>query len=865
MNSDVPRYRPGLIRVVSFAGVVLFTWLVLAFLSNHTRFFYSIRGMNGVVPPLGSLLDPYHGLWYTARTARHTDESIDLAGLKDPVTVVRDERGVPHIFAETDRDAVIATGYLLAQDRLFQLDFIPRAASGRLSEVFGSGLIETDRYLRSTGMDWAARMNLDSVKIENTIENDLLNWFALGVNAYTDGLEDFELPIEFRLLGYRPDRWIPLNSMRVMQFMAFDLSFRADDASYGKLRGLMNAVEYESLFPRQSYYYVPIVPDPPDQGNDSSASGPDQRSLSPEPSVDPVRRAVFDSSVTSLTSVTGLTLNDRFPGFIAGKGSNNWAVTGSRSESGQALLAGDMHLELTLPAIWYEIHIATPSMNTHGVVIPGAPLPVEAFNERHGWTFTNTGADQIDHYRLEVDSSRTSYRFNEKWSPFDLSIDTIAVRGREPVIDTMRFTRFGPVIGWPDNPIAIQWTAHKRTRTLRALWGMHHAHGLEEFQQALRWWDSPMQNILYADTDGNIAIRSTGHLPIRRAGHGVGLLDGTNDKFDWVGRVPFDELPYAANPPSGFLASANQQPAGLWYPHYLGHNWYRSYRSVRINQLLNEKPKHGVSDMMAYQADVHVVQRDMFVPMLDTLSGLSEDARVLQRLLVEWDGAAGLEQSASLVLDEYLSILERLAWDEFDKEGVRRPRQAQLYRLLVEDPFSSWLDIKDTDLKRESGEDLVRLALEATADTMRSRYGWEKDGWRWDRHHSLLIRHLTKSPALSALDVGPLSYPGFANTLSPAAGRVATHSASWRMIVDFSKTPPEAFGVYPGGQSGNPFSVHYADQVSMFTHFGYYRLSRPNSVDDLGDRHVRSTLRIKPFNPPPSETQQTADEQRKEP
>ncbi|MFV1980739.1 MAG: penicillin acylase family protein [Rhodothermia bacterium] len=554
-----------------------------------------------------------------------------------------------------------------------------------------------------------------------------------------------------------------------------------------------------------------------------------------------------------------LSPDERFPGFQPGKGSNNWAVTGARSISGQALLAGDMHLELTLPAVWYEIHLATPSMNTRGVLIPGAPLPVEAFNERFGWTFTNTGADQIDHYQLVVDTSRTAYRYNEKWIPFDLSIDSIAVRNGGAVIDTIRFTRFGPVMGWPENPIAIQWTAHKRTRTLRALWKMHHAEGLEEFQQALRWWDSPMQNILYADTGGNIAIRSTGHLPIRRVGHGAGLLDGTGDAFDWVGRVPFDELPYAANPETGFLASANQQPAGPWYPYYLGHNWYRSYRSVRNNQLLNGKPAHGVSDMMAYQADVHTVQSDMFVPMMDTLTGLSEHARVLKRLLLQWDGAAGLEQSATLVLDEYLSILEGLAWDEFDKEGVRRPRQAQLYRLLTEEPASSWLDIRDSDLMRESASDLVRLALEATADTMLAKYGWDQAAWRWDRHHSLLIRHLTKSRALSALDVGPLSYPGFANTLSPAAGRVATNSASWRMIVDFSKSPPEAFGVYPGGQSGNPFSLHYADQVPMFTHFGYYRLTRPTRVDDLGDRHISSTLRFSPFNPPP-EIQPTLDE-----
>lgn len=844
MDSTAPRYRAGLIRTVWLAAIVVVTWGLLAFLGNHTRFLYSVRGMTGIVPPIGSLLDPYHGLWFTARTATHSDDSVELPGLKEPVTIVRDERGVPHIFAKTNRDAVIATGYVVAQDRLFQLDFIVRAATGRLSEVFGPDLIETDRYLRSTGMEWAARMNMDSIRVENTIENDLLNWFSMGVNAWTDQLEDYELPLEFRLLGYRPDAHEPINGLRVMQFMAFDLSFKTDDTSYGRVRSLMNEVEYGKLFPRQSYHYVPIVPDP-GGGGASTPTLPDTSTLS-----------VGSEAVSSSES---LAANDRFPGFLPGKGSNNWAVTGDRSASGQALLAGDMHLELTLPAIWYEIQIATPSMNTRGVIIPGSPLPIEAFNERHGWTFTNTGADQTDHYQLEIDSAGTAYRHNEKWNPFVLSIDTISVGGSDSVIDTVRFTGFGPVMGWPDNPIAVQWTAHKRTRTLQALWGMHHAQGLDEFQQALRMWDSPMQNILYADVEGNIAIRSTGHLPIRQAGHGAGLLEGTSDAFSWTGRVPFDELPYAANPETGFLASANQQPAGAWYPYYLGHNWYRAFRSVRINDLLSGKSEHGLSDMMAYQADVHAVQRDMFVPMMDTLSGLSENARMLQRVLVQWSGEAGLQESGPLILDEYLSILQTLAWDEFDKESVRRPRLDQLYRLLTEDQSSSWLDIRDTDLRRESASDLVKLALEATADTMRAKYGWAESGWKWDRHHSLIIRHLTKSRALSALDVGPLSYPGFANTLSPASRRVSTHSASWRMIVDFSKSPPEAFGVYPGGQSGNPFSLHYADQIPMFTHFGYYRLTRPSGVDDLGGRQMRSTLDLDPTNPPP-EDQQAIDD-----
>ena len=250
--------------------------------------------------------------------------------------------------------------------------------------------------------------------------------------------------------------------------------------------------------------------------------------------------------------------------------------------------------------------------------------------------------------------------------------------------------------------------------------------------------------------------------------------------------------------------------------------------------------------MMAYQSDVHVVQRDLFVPMMDTIADLSEDARYIRSVLLDWDGRASLEAAGPLVLDEYLDILADLTWDEFDREGLRRPGLEQLYRLITEEPTSRWLDIRSTDMKRETAADLVHAALEATSDTLRVRYGWGVDAWRWDDHHKLVIPHLTKSDALSAFSVGPMSYPGFSNTLSPAAGRMTKNSASWRMVVDFSTDPPEALGIYPGGQSGNPYSVHYADFVEMFTHFGYYRLTRPGRPELVSG----ITTTFEPADPP---------------
>ncbi len=798
------------------------------------------RGV-GSVPPLGTLLDPVDGLYRTARRAMAAPASntLRIPVLEAPVTVVRDARNVPHIFAENDRDAIVALGYVTAQDRLFQLDFLPRVASGRLAEAFGPGSVESDRFLRETGMDWGARKNLARIREEDGVEWELLRAYADGVNAYLDGLAPEDLPFEFRLLGYAPDRYAPLQSLRMLQYMTYDLTYRSDDASYTRLRERLGDEAYERLYPRHPWLYVPIVP-PGEQ------AGARRQARVPSPPVAQQALAALDARRRQWERLHGTP----FEGFRPGKGSNNWAVAGSRSATGAPILAGDMHLALNLPAIWYEAHLVTPSMNSYGVTVPGAPLLVEAFNDYVAWAFTNTGADQIDHLALEVDAARRHYRYEGAWRELEVVPDTIRVSGGPPVVDTLYYAHHGPVL-FDEAPgdsgaVALRWVAHAPSRTLRALWGMNRARNLDEFEAALRYWDTPMQNILYAGTDGRIAIRSTGYLPIRRAGHGMGLLDGTTNRFDWIGRVPFDSLPYARDPAQGFLASSNQKPTGANYPYYLGHNWRDAYRSLRLDALLRGRDNHSVDDFKRYQADVHAVQRELFVPPLAPLEGLSARADSLRRMLAAWDGATAVDRPEPLVLDVFLETLRRLAWDEPAFDGAPDPEDFQLLRLLREEPASSWLDVQAT-APRETASDLLALALETTADTLAARYGWDADRWRWGDHHRIVFRHLTQTPALSALWRGPYEYPGFEETVSPAGSRLTTHSASWRVVVDFSGESPVGYGVYPGGQSGDPFHPEFYDaHLPTYLDFDYYRLHRPAAPDVLPEDQVRARIELLP-------------------
>jgi penicillin amidase len=815
----------------------------------------------GSLPPLGMLLDPADGLYRTARQAAYPERAeLAIDGLEAPVTVVRDARGVPHIFAENHADATAALGYVVAQDRLFQLDFIPRVASGRLAAAFGPSSVQTDRFLRATGMDWGAKNNLRRIRKEGGKEWKLLNAYTRGVNAYLGQLEmPEELPLEFRLLGYRPTRWSPLQSLRVLQYMTFDLTYRTDAARYATLRRRLGPRAYRRLYPRWATgLFSPMVP--PEESR-KGAAGREEREASassnsarkprqangPPPTVRGLR------SAKSLFAQARASLNTRdddrnklrgrpMHGFTSGKGSNNWAVAGRRSATGRPLLANDMHLSLSLPAVFYEAHLVTPQANAYGVAIPGTPTVVAGYNDDVAWGLTNTSADQIDHYALGLTDGGQAYRFEGEVRPLRTTVDTIEVNGGDPVRDTLYYSHHGPVLmeqgaGDEFGAVALRWVAHEPSRTLQALYRMTRAEDAGELRDALRYWDTPMQNVIYADSS-EIGIVAAGLLPVRKGGGGAGLLDGTTSRNDWTGRVPFDELPQARAPQRGYLFSNNQQPTGSTYGHYLNHDWRTGYRSMRIDSLLRGKKRHSRADLKRYQADVRVMQHAVLAPLLDTLGNggaLSPRADRLRRRLLGWDGKASRGSRRVVGFDAFYRALRSLTWDEVTFSGeVPTPEDAVLHQLLAERPQSRWLDVQATPDRREDATGLLRVALEAAADTLASRYG-DRPRPRWGARHKVLFRHLTQNEALSALSRGPVSYPGYDATLSPARGDTATHSAAWRMVVDFSTDPPTGQGIYPGGQSGTPFSPLYDLHLKSYVNFAYYDLKKPRCPGALAD------------------------------
>ena len=432
------------------------------------------------------------------------------------------------------------------------------------------------------------------------------------------------------------------------------------------------------------------------------------------------------------------------------------------------------------------------------------------------------------------------------YQPLEQTIDTVWVKGGEPAVDTLYYSKWGPVTKEGAGAVGIRWVAHDSSRTIQAQWGMNRARGFDEFQEALTKWDTPMQNILYADVEGNIAIRSTGYLPVRKGGHGKGLLDGATDSSAWISRVPFDELPYSYNPDQNYLTSTNQQPADSTYPYYQGHNWGPGYRSLRIDALLSAKQKHTVADLKRYQSDVYAVQRDLFAPLLTEIDGLSSRAAELRDLLTRWEGETTVDRPEPLVLDIYLKNLRRLTWDEPLFQRTRMPNEERLLALMTGQLAGDWADVQSTPAK-ESAADVMKMALESTVDSLNQGYGWDRTNWRWGKNHHVVFKHFTRSEALKALWRGPYEYPGFASTLSPARDRTTTHSASWRVVVDFSTQPPTGYGVYPGGQSGNPFSPLYDEHIDHYINFKQYALLKPSTMDEMPRDRIASSLLLSPI------------------
>ena len=801
----------------------------------------------GPLPPVGALLDPANGIWNVAATADLPGRAhARIPGLSAPVRVVYDDRGVPHIFAATEGDAERALGYVVARDRLFELEAQWRAGAGALTELVGAGALDADREVRHLGMPAAAESKLAALvtganagdaKADSSLR--AVEAFADGVNAYRDALAPRDYPIEYKLLGRAPAPWQPINSIHLFDRMALTLAYNDVEFTHNSVARRFGAAVADALYPVNSPLQEPIQP--------SSRTEP-RTIFRPIPAPGRPDTSIFAFAPRD---------SDAGERMI---GSNNWAVAPKRTKDGHALLAGDPHLGLSLPSIWYEAHLVVPGhFDVYGVTIPGAPSIIIGFNRDVAWTFTNTEGDVLDRYVETVDdtASPKRYRLDGSWRDLTLRVEHYRdARGRDLRVDTVRFTHRGPMERVDGRWISMRWTALDSAVNVRGFIGAQRAKSVQDFWKSMAEYRSPTQNMLSADRLGSIAIRSTGIYPVRPGnGRGDILRDGSTSKSDWIGALPLSKYPQSMDPAQGFLSSNNQQPIDpADFSGYLGSDWYPPWRALRINELLRANASVTVDDMRRWQTDRSSPRADLFVPaFLNAARTHASDPDVAQgaRYLAQWNRTYTANDERAMLFEFAMDELSPRIWDELadpaDRGAVRRTRypDAAVVAELMQQPRNVWWDDKRTPNVVETRDDILAAALGAAYRRAVKELGSPDDGgWRYGRNRTANVFHLMHIPALSALNVPSQGGP---STLNPLSGR-GTAGSSWRMVVQLG---PEvrAWGTYPGGQSGNPASDRYLSHLVQWSKGELDTLRFPRGEGDLPPELVTSVLTLTPAQP----------------
>ena len=812
------------------SGGLLATWIIL----NSTA------GVGGSpLPALGQFFSPAHGIWANSRSRLIDRTARQRVSIDHPAargSIVFDERGVPHIFGPDLAAVSFLQGYVHAADRLWQMDVSTRATEGTLSEVLGARTRVRDAGQRSRGMKRAAELATEVMARDFPDDYAALQAYADGVNAYVDALEPSRYPVEYKLLNHSPLRWSPYRTALLMKGMSQSLSGRYDDAAEAKTRRLLGDQLFTQLFPERFPEAEPIVPADgsyPRRGNVSGgALTPLPPSPNPAPATAPAELSSYgpDPVPRSEAPYTGWAAHPD-------NGSNNWAVAGSRSNTGRPLLASDPHLSLTLPSVWYEAQLHTPEFNARGVGLPGAPGIIMGFNDHVAYGETNAGHDVTDWFRITwTDSSRTAYLLDGRAEPTQFVVDTVRVRNGPDTVLRTPWTVFGPV-PFREGPYAdhaMRYLGHDEPgRAVRphSLAGtfllLTAARNYDDYATALTGYSDPAQNFVFADRSGDIAIRPNGLFPLRATGNGRFPLAGDKAANNWRGYLAPADRPVHRNPRRGFVASANQRTMGNDAA-YDYHGGFGEYRGRYINDQLRRREKMTQRSMKELQLDAYSLFAEELVPLLIARinrRALNAEGTRLLRLISEWDYRCRPDSRAATLFERWYTRLYRLTFDELPRDsGYVRPELWRWNDLLELQPEHPVFDIDSTANFRETAATLTQRVFDELLEELEGDLPPP-----WAEERGTRIGHLG-------------AIPGFGSALIRSAGSRFSplalsggHGASWRMVVELGPKP-RAWGTLPGGASGHPASPAYDNGIDDWANGRYHELIRWKDVDEARRR-----------------------------
>ncbi len=795
--------------------------------------------------------------------------TLNAQSLDGAVEVFRDEYGIPHIYASNMYDLRFAQGYVQAQDRWWQMEFFRRTGRGELQELTGKtdSLMGTDVFIRTTGWRRAAERDLEVLPEEVIAE---LQAFADGVNAYIESRPASELAFEYNILGVTGVDipimpWTPLDTVVWTKVMAWDLSnTQGTDRAYGAMVAELGAEMADTYFPDFPYGEKPTILQPEDMPESASTTAlPATTAAATDFSYANTQLAGnFDDNI-------GLIFGDG-----DGLGSNNWVVSGELTETGMPLLANDPHLGIQMPSIWYEIglHCQPVSeecpVNVRGFTFAASPGIVVGHNDNIGWGVTNVGWDVMDVYEITINPENPlQYEWNGEWR--DLTVYEEEIRfgdGAEPITIQTRETHLGPIIN--DNqideetgeilgfnnedPIALRWTAYEPSRLVEAILLLNTASNWEEFRDALRLWNVPAQNFVYADVEGNIGYQAPGQVPVRPAGNnGKSPLDGATDESEWLGFVPFELLPSIYNPERGWIATANQALVPQEYYDYLAseladeygedahyvfaYRWAQGYRGQRIVELLEENIPHSFETFQMIHGDNKMIVAEELTPALRDLDMGDETLNEARDWMLDWDYQMHMDSPQAALFGIFWTRLMNNLYE--DQTGDITDASGNGSNMLtttqiVDDPENPWWDDAATaDVVETPDEILIRSFTEAHAEAI-DLMGENRDAWAWGTLHTATF--VSNPLGLSGISLiedivnfGPVASSGGPAIVNATRWSASSGSyevitlPSMRMILDFSDLN-NSVTVHTTGQSGHPYSPHYADMVDDWRMIEYH-------------------------------------------
>lgn len=774
--------------------------------------------------PLGYLLSPQHGVWQNAEdVSGGFDANLKFPQLSGKVDVYFDERLVPHVFAEAENDVYFVQGYLHAKFRLWQMELQTHAAAGRASEIVGKVAFNHDREFRRLGMVSAAENSLKEMEKDPETKASC-DAYTAGVNAYINQLRTADLPLEYKLIGYSPEPWSNLKTALFLKYMSFDLAGHEEDIEMTNARSFFSKEDFDILYPERQDSLDPVIP--------KGAGYPNQ-------TVFPKAPAHADSLYFNNKDIFAVSSSkpDR------NNGSNNWAVAGSKTASGAPILCNDPHLALNLPSLWYEIQLSTPTYNAYGVSFPGAPGVIIGYNDNCAFGFTNGGRDVRDYYDIRFkDDSHKEYWFDSSWHETVFRKEIIKIKGEPDFEDMVAYTVFGPVMfeksfqggrALGNKCLAVRWKAHDPSNELKIFTLLNKARDYNDYQAAVTNLHTPGQNCVFATKSGDIALRTQGEWPAKWPGQGDFVMPGIDSSYMWQGMIPQDEVPFQYNPERGFVSSANQKPADTSYPYYLGRD-YPMYRGLFINKKLQNMTAITPKEMMSLQTNnddpFAAMAKPVLLKYLDVSGFDNEESKFLNQFK-NWNGRNDVRETGPTIFSIFWDHLEAVMYDdEFRKAPyvIKRPFESSLLEGMLRDSAYKFADNIETP-EKETLEMTVTKAFRAAVLDLRKLAG--EDRLAWGKYKGTHVSHLTK---LEPFSRNGLPIGGGTHCINATRN---DHGPSWRMVISLT-AQTEAYGVYPGGQSGNPGSPFYDDFINHWVAGKYYTLWMMKK-DEASSRKVK--------------------------